>query len=83
MESLAQSDIFFFIATIGFSLLALLAAVALCYLILILARFHRIGKRLEELLKNLGSDARAVLSSLRKNPLLSWLWKRAASKRKK
>lgn len=83
MDSLARADLFFMISTIGFSLVAILAAIALVYLILVLSRLHRISKRLESDIAHIGDAAAEFFASIRDSRLFSWATTPKKSPRKK
>lgn len=78
-----HADIFFIISSVGFILLALLAAVALCYVILILRRWYRISRKIEDGMSTITEEAKTLLAALASHRLLAWLFGKKNGKREK
>lgn len=64
MNSLVHADIFFFISSIGFILLFVLAIVALVYVVGILAGIKRIASRLEHSIDHMSDEAKEFFADI-------------------
>jgi hypothetical protein len=82
MNSLIESQIFFFISSIGFIVLAILVGILLFYLIRVSRAFSRIIDKAEEDINNIGDTTREILAEIRDNNLFQFLAKFFKKKRK-
>lgn len=78
-----QADIFFIISSVGFIILGLLAAIALGYLILILRRWYRITRKIDDGIASIGEEANAFFTGAMEHHLFSWLFGKKKSRREK
>jgi hypothetical protein len=76
MNALMDSQIFFFISSVGFVILGLLAAVILIVGIRIVSTFLRITAKIEQDIHDLGDTSREMLDDLRDSMLFRLLFKR-------
>ncbi len=67
MDSLIHADIFFFISTIGFSILCAIAIVGFVYVVGILRHIRRISANLEGDMKNISGEATEFIKDIRKS----------------
>jgi uncharacterized membrane protein len=74
MNTLAHADTFFLVATIGFSLLFLLIAVALLYLISLLKSIARISTKIEKDIDTIGDTAKQFVMQLWDSTIFSWIF---------
>ena len=65
MNTIIQSQIFFFISSIGFVILAILSAVVLIYFIYLLNLFSRILKKIEKDIDSIGDITKDMLEEVR------------------
>ena len=65
MSTLIQSQVFFFISSVGFVILWILVAIFLVYLIRIIHTFTRIMKQIEKNIDEIGDTTKDMLSDLR------------------
>ena len=82
MNALEQSQIFFFISSIGFVVLGLLVGILLFYLIRVSHTFSRIIDKAEEDINNIGDTTKEILAEIRDNNLFQFLAKFFKKKRK-
>ena len=83
MNTLLQSEIFFFISSIGFIFLWILIAILLFYLIKIAKIFSRITSKLEREIDNIGEVAKKTIKGLKESAILSFFFKEKKKKNKK
>ena len=76
MNALTESQVFFFISSVGFVVLGLLAAIILIVGIRIVSTFLRITEKIERDINNLGDTSRELLDDLRDSMLFRLLFKR-------
>lgn len=81
--SLIHADIFFFVATIGFAIIAILMAVVLGYLISTLRSVRRITGNIEAGMHSLSEDAKDLIDDLRNNLVYRLLFGKTSSPHKK
>ncbi|MEI8174401.1 MAG: DUF948 domain-containing protein [bacterium] len=73
MNSLIQSQVFFFISSIGFIILAVLVGILLFYLIRVSRTFSRIIEKAEEDINSIGDTTKEILAEIRENNLFQFL----------
>ena len=82
MSPLLQSQVFFFISSVGFVVLGILVGVLLFYLIRVSKTFSRIIDKAEEDINKIGDTTREILEEIRENSLFQFLAKLFKKKRK-
>ncbi|MFA6353331.1 MAG: hypothetical protein WCW93_00105 [Candidatus Paceibacterota bacterium] len=82
MDTLLQSQIFFFISSIGFVLLWILVAIFLFYLICVTKTFSRILDRVEKDIDNIGDTTKEMLDDIRDSAMFNFLFKKKRRSRK-
>ncbi len=86
MTTLAQSEIFFFISSIGFVLLGILISIILIYSIKALHSFTRILAKIEDSLDTIGDTTMELIEDLQSNVFFRMLFnpkKKTVSRRPK
>ncbi len=74
MTSLIQADIFFFISSIAFVILGILAVIVLVYVIKVLHSFMRILERVEESMDSIGDATMELIDEMRDNMFFRMLF---------
>lgn len=74
METLLQSQIFFFISSIGFIFLAIMAGVFLYYLIIAMKAFSRIILKIESDIENIGDITKEMMQDLRDSSVFRFIF---------
>ena len=69
-----QSDIFFFVSSVGFVVLWILVAIFLVYLIRIMHTFSRIMKQIEKNIDDIGDTTKGMLSDLRESAVFRFVF---------
>ena len=82
MDTLLQSQIFFFISSVGFVLLWILVAIFLFYLIRATNTFSRIMDRVEKDIDNIGDTTKEMLDDVRESAVFNFLFKKKRRSRK-
>ncbi len=82
MNALMQSQVFFFISSIGFIILGILVGIFVFYLIRISQTFSRIIDKAEEDINKIGDTTKEILEDIRDNNLFQFLIKFFAKKRR-
>jgi len=82
MNTLLQSQIFFFISSIGFVVLWILVAILLFYLIHSVHVFSRIINKLEKDTDKIGDMAKDLLEEIKDSTVFSFLFKKKKRHRK-
>lgn len=77
-----QSQVFFFISSVGFVILSILVAVLMYYLIRAAKTFERIMAKLERDIENIGDATAEMLDDLRESSLFRFFVKRVKKKKK-
>lgn len=72
MDSLSQSQVFFFISSIGFIFLWILAMIFLFYLIRATDTFSRILKKIEKDIDNVGDTTKEMIEEVRDSSLFGF-----------
>lgn len=74
MNTLAHADIFFFISSIGFVIIFILAIIALVYLISLFRKIHRLTTDLEARAKNIEASAEDIIEAVRSSVVFRLLF---------
>jgi amino acid permease len=82
MDTLLQSQVFFFISSVGFVLLWVLTATFLFYLIRATRAFSRIMEKIENNINNIGDMTKEMLGDLRDNAIFRFLFGKKKKSRK-
>jgi uncharacterized protein YqhQ len=82
METLSQSDIFFFISSVSFVILWILVAIFLFYLIRVVKIFYRIIDRVEGDVNKVGDITREMFEEMKDSAVWSFISRRKWGKRK-
>ncbi|HTH93422.1 MAG TPA: hypothetical protein VL576_03015 [Candidatus Paceibacterota bacterium] len=82
MHTLAHADTFFFISSIGFTLVFLLIAICLIYLIKLFKSIHRIVLKIEKDIDNIGDTAKELIMQLWDSAVFSWIFGKRRKRKK-
>ncbi len=82
MNNVANSEIFFFISSIGFVLLWVLTAIFLVYLIRATNTLGRIMEKAEKDIEQVGDTTKEMLEDIRESTIFSFLFKKKKRKSK-
>ena len=82
MNTLLQSQIFFFISSIGFVLLWILVAVFLFYLIRATKSFSRIINKLEKDIDEIGDTTKELIEEIKNSMVFNFLFKKKRKHKK-
>jgi len=82
MDSYTQSQVFFFISSVGFVLLWVFVAIFLFYLIRVASALSRITEKFEKNLDNIGDTTKELLSEMRDNIIFKFLFGKKKRKSK-
>lgn len=82
MEGLAQSQIFFFISSVGFVILWILVGVLLFYLIRATRTFSKIIDKAEKDIDNIGDTTKEMLEDVRDSAVFGFFFRRKKKRRK-
>ncbi|MDD5721091.1 MAG: hypothetical protein PHT16_01425 [Candidatus Pacebacteria bacterium] len=82
MDTLLQSQVFFFISSMGFVVLWILTAIFLFYLIRITRAFSRIMDKIEDNINEIGDTTKEMLGDLRDSALFSFFLRKKRKSRK-
>ncbi len=83
MANLVHADIFFFISSIGFIILGVLAIVLMVKIIQITNTFHRIIKKVESGIDTIGDTTKEIMEEMQDSLLFRFLFKGRKKKAKK
>lgn len=75
MTTLMQSQIFFFISSIGFIILGILVVIVLIYILCALNSFLKILKRAEKDIDSIGDTTKEILEDMRDSSVFQFLFK--------
>ena len=81
MTGLIQSEIFFFISSIGFIILGVLAAVILIYILRALRSFSRILGKAEKDIDTLGDTTKEMLEDMRDSSIFQFLFRKKSKQK--
>jgi hypothetical protein len=82
MDTLLQSQVFFFISSVGFVVLWILTAIFLFYLIRITRTFSRITDKIEDNINEIGDTTKEMLEDLRDSALFNFFFRKKKKSRK-
>ena len=82
MDTYSQSQVFFFISSMGFIFLWILAATFLYYLIRVARAFSRIMDMIENHINTVGDITKEMLSEMKDNPIFNFLFGKKKKSRK-
>jgi large-conductance mechanosensitive channel len=83
MDTLLQSQVFFFISSVGFVLLWILTAIFLFYLIRATNTFSRILEQVEKDIDNIGDTTKEMLEDVRDSTVFGFLFRKKKKGSKK
>lgn len=75
MDLFSQSQIFFFISSIGFIILGILAVIVLVYVIRALHSFSKILKRAEKDIDSIGDTTKEMLADIQDSNVFRFLFR--------
>jgi uncharacterized protein YoxC len=81
MDTFSQTQVFFFISSLGFILLWIFIAIFLFYLIRVTSSLSRIMEKFEKDINNIGDTTKELLNDMRDNAIFNFLF--GKKKRKK
>lgn len=82
MDTFSQSEVFFFISSVGFVFLWILAAIFLFYLIRVAGSFSRIMDKMERDINNIGDTTKEIFLEMKDNPIFRFFFSRKKKSRK-
>ena len=82
MDSLLQSQVFFFVSSIGFVTLWILVAIFLFYLILATDSFSRIMQKMEKDIDKIGDTTKEMVEDMRDSIIFNFLFRKKKRTRK-
>lgn len=82
MDTLIESQIFFFISSIGFILLGIVSLIILFYILNITRSFDRILKKLEKNIDSIGDSTKEILTEVRDSSIFHFLFKKKRKSKK-
>lgn len=82
MDTFLQSQVFFFISSVGFVFLWILVAIFLYYLIRAANTFSRIMEKVEKDVNDLGDTTKEMLDEMRDNAIFNFLFRKKKKSRK-
>ncbi|MFA5840660.1 MAG: hypothetical protein WC847_00055 [Candidatus Paceibacterota bacterium] len=82
MNALLQMQVFFFISSIGFVIVGILAAIFLFYLIRATNTFSRILEKAEKDINDIGDATKEVLDDMRDSAVFNFLFGKKRKHRK-
>jgi hypothetical protein len=82
MDTFIQSQVFFFISSVGFVMLWILGAIFLYYLICVTKTFHGILKKVEKDIDHIGDTTKEMLEEVRDSAVFSFIFKKKRNKTK-
>ena len=83
MNALLQSQIFFFISSIGFIILWICVAIFIVYLIRALHIFSRVMEKIEEDIDSLGDTTKEMLEDVRDSAVFNFVFRKKRKTGKK
>lgn len=82
MDTLLQSQVFFFISSVGFVVLWILIAIFLFYLIHATKTFSKILDQVEDDIESMGDTTKEMLEDVRNSAVFSFLFRKKKKSRK-
>jgi len=82
MDAILQSQIFFFISSIGFIILWALVAIFLFYLIRATNTFSKILEQIEKDIDNIGDTTKEMLEEVKESTVFNFLFRKKKKHRK-
>lgn len=82
MDTLIESQIFFFISSIGFIILGIISLIILFYILRITRSFNRILKKLEKNIDSIGDSTKEILEEVRDSSIFHFLFKKKRKSKK-
>jgi uncharacterized SAM-binding protein YcdF (DUF218 family) len=82
MDTIMQSEIFFFISSIGFTLFGILFLVILIYILSAVSSFSRILKKVEKNIDSIGDTTQEMLEEVRESSIFHFLFKKKRKSKK-
>lgn len=76
MDTLLQSQVFFFISSVGFVFLWVLIAIFLFYLIRATSTFSRIMERIEKDVDNIGDTTKEMLGEVKDSAVFNFIFRK-------
>ena len=73
MNALMQSQVFFFISSVGFVLLGVLVGILLFYLIRVSQTFSRIMEKAEADINSIGDTTKEIFAEIKDNSLFAFI----------
>jgi len=83
MDAIIQSQVFFFISSIGFVILWILVAVFLVYLIRATDTFSRIMSKMEKDIDEIGDTTKEIVEDMRDSAVFNFVFRKKKKARKK
>jgi len=82
MDGILQSQVFFFISSIGFVILSILLAILLFYLIRATKTFHKIIDKVEKDIDSIGDTTKEILEEVKDSFIFNLLFGKKKKNRK-
>ncbi|MFA6397528.1 MAG: DUF948 domain-containing protein [Candidatus Paceibacterota bacterium] len=82
MENILQSQIFFFISSLGFIVLWVLVVIFLFYLIRAIKTFSRIINKLEKDVDKIGDTTKDLLEEIKNSTIFNFIFKKKKKHKK-
>jgi hypothetical protein len=82
MDTILQSQVFFFISSVGFVLLWAMVAIFLYYIIRVARAFSRIMDMIEGHINTVGDVTKEMLSEMKDNPIFKFFFNKKRKSRK-
>lgn len=82
MDSLLQSQVFFFISSVGFVVLWILAAIFLFYLIRTTKTLSKIMNKVEKDVESVGDTTKEILEDIRNSAIFNFFFRKKKKSRK-
>jgi len=83
MSTLLQSEVFFFISSVGFVTLWILIAIFLVYLIRATNAFSRIMEKVEKDIDEIGDTTKEMVEDLKDSVIFNFLFRKKRKSRRK
>lgn len=82
MNALLQSQVFFFVSSVGFVILGVFVGVFLFYLIRATDTFSRILEKIEKDIDNIGDTTKEMVEDIRDSAVFGFLFRKRRKSRK-